>query len=121
MAVSLGVFMGIIPVWGFQLILAIALAHFFGLSKLITAVAANISIPPMIPLLLYLSYTTGGYFMAGGSRIRFSTDLSLKSFENNLLQYVIGSIVFAIFLSILAGIISFIILKLFRKKRMVTE
>jgi glycosyltransferase involved in cell wall biosynthesis len=121
LAVSLGVFMGIVPVWGFQLILAIALAHFFGLSKLITAVAANISIPPMIPLLLYLSYKTGEYIMRGDSRIRFSTDLSVKSFENNLLQYVIGSIVFAIILSILAGIISFIILKLFRKKRMVTE
>ena len=121
MAVALGIFTGILPIWGFQLVLAIALAHFFRLSKLITSVAANISIPPMIPILLYLSYITGGFVMGTGSKIRFSTNLSVKSFENNLLQYIIGSIVLAIILSIFAGITSFIILKLFRKKRVVTE
>ena len=116
MAVSLGVFTGILPIWGFQLILAIALAQLFGLSKLITSVAANISIPPMIPLLLYLSYTTGGYVMENSNKIKFSTDLSVRSFEENLLQYVIGSIIFAVVLSILAGIISFMLLKIFRNR-----
>ena len=120
LAISLGVFMGIIPVWGFQLILAITLAHLFGLSKLITAVAANISIPPMIPLLVYLSYITGGYILGNGQTVKLSSDLSVKSFEKNLLQYVIGSIVFAVIISALAGIISFFVLKVFRKKRMVT-
>jgi glycosyltransferase involved in cell wall biosynthesis len=121
LAVALGIFTGIIPIWGFQLIAAIALAHLFGLSKLITSVAANISIPPMIPIILYLSYVTGGFVMNNGNNIMFSAGLSVKSFENNLLQYVIGSIVFAIILSIFAGIISFVILKLFRKERFITR
>jgi len=117
LAVALGIFTGIIPIWGFQLITAIALAHILGLSKLITSVAANISIPPMIPFILYFSYVTGGFVMNSGTNIKFSTGLSVKSFENNLFQYVIGSIVLAIILSIFAGLISFVILKLFRKKR----
>ncbi len=122
LAIALGIFTGILPIWGFQLILAIALAHLFGLSKLITSVAANISIPPMIPLILYLSYLTGGIVSAGtGSRISFSSDLSVKSFESNLMQYVVGSIVLAVILSILAGVISFIILQLFRKKRVAAQ
>jgi len=121
LAVALGIFTGILPIWGFQLIVAIALAHLLGLSKLIASVAANISIPPMIPILLYLSYVTGGIVMGTGSKIRFTPDLSVKSFGNNLLQYIIGSIVLAFILSILAGIISYIILKLLRKKHMVTE
>jgi glycosyltransferase involved in cell wall biosynthesis len=121
LAVALGIFTGIIPIWGFQLITAIALAHLFGLSKLITSVAANISIPPMIPIILYLSYVTGGYFLASGSSIKFSTGLSVKSFENNLFQYLIGSIAFAIILSIFAGIISYVILKYFRKRRLKTS
>jgi glycosyltransferase involved in cell wall biosynthesis len=120
-AVALGIFTGILPIWGFQLITAIALAHMLGLSKLITSVAANISIPPMIPIILYLSYVTGGWVMHSESNIKFSTNLSVKSFENNLIQYVIGSIVLAIILSIFAGIISFIILKGFRKKRLITR
>jgi glycosyltransferase involved in cell wall biosynthesis len=121
LAIALGIFTGILPIWGFQLITAIALAHLFGLSKLIASVAANISIPPMIPIILYFSYVTGGYVTQGKSNIKFSTNLSVKSFENNLLQYVIGSIALAIILSIFAGIISFLILKCFRKKRLITK
>jgi uncharacterized protein (DUF2062 family) len=121
LAVALGIFTGILPIWGFQLITAITLAHLFGLSKLIASVAANISIPPMIPVILYLSYVTGGCVMQSESNIKFSTNLSVKSFENNLLQYVIGSIALAIILSIFIGIISFLILKCFRKKRLITR
>ena len=121
LAIALGIFTGILPIWGFQLITAIAMAHLFGLSKLITSVAANISIPPMIPFILYLSYVTGGYIMRSESNIKFSTSLSIKSFENNLIQYVIGSVVLAIILSVFAGIIAFVILRLFRKKRLITS
>lgn len=121
LAVALGIFTGILPIWGFQLILAIALAHLFGLSKLITSVAANISIPPMIPIILYLSYVTGGCLLQNKRNIEFSTNLSVKSFENNLIQYVIGSIALAVILSVFAGLIAFVILKLLRKKRLITS
>jgi len=119
LAVALGIFTGILPIWGFQLLLAIVLAHLLKLSKFITAVAANISIPPMIPILLYLSYITGGIVMGTGSNIRFSVDLTVKSFETNILQYIVGSIVLSIVLGIAMGIISFILLKIFRRKGMV--
>ena len=117
LAVALGIFTGILPIWGFQLILAIVLAHLFRLSKLITGVAANISIPPNIPLLLFLSYITGGIVMGTGSNIKFSTNLTVKSFETNLLQYVTGAVVLSVVAGIAAGLITFVILKIFRKKR----
>lgn len=119
LAVALGIFTGILPVWGFQLFLAIVLAHLFRLSKLITAVAANISIPPMIPILLYLSYLTGGIVLGTGSNIRFSADLTVKSFETNLIQYIVGSIVLSVIMSIAIGIISFLLLKIFRRGNVV--
>lgn len=121
LAIALGIFMGIVPIWGFQLITAIALAHFFRLSKFIVIVAANISIPPMIPLILYGSYITGGIVLGTGTRISFSGNLTIQSFENNLLQYIAGSIVFAIIMGIFAGVISFILLKIFRKKSVVSQ
>lgn len=116
LAIALGIFMAIVPIWGFQLVVAIALAHLFRLSKFIVIIAANISIPPMIPLLLYLSYVSGGIVLGTGNRIRFSTELSLKAFGNDLFQYIVGSLVFAIVLSVFAGIVSFVLLKLIRKK-----
>lgn len=120
LGISLGVFMGIAPIWGFQLITALALAHIFRLSKFVVAVAANISIPPMIPLILYLSYVAGGIVMGTGSKIHFTRDITIKTFENNLLQYIIGSIVFAAVFSIFTGIISFFILKWIRRKPGIT-
>jgi glycosyltransferase involved in cell wall biosynthesis len=116
LAVAFGVFMGIVPIWGLQLIIAIALAHVFKLSKFIVIVAANISIPPMIPFILYASYLTGGIIIRTGTNIRFSDELTVRSFENNLLQYIAGSIVFAVIMGIVAGIASFIIVTWIRKK-----
>ena len=116
MAVAFGVFMGIVPIWGLQMITAIALAHLFKLSKFIVIVAANISIPPMIPFILYASYVTGGIVMGTGTNIRFSGDLTVRSFENNLLQYILGSIVFAVIMGIVTGIVSFFFVSNLRKK-----
>jgi len=92
--------MGIVPIWGFQLITAIALAHIIKLSKFLVAVAANISIPPMIPIILFLSYITGGIVLGTGSNIHFTGDITIKTFENNIFQYIIGSIVFAAVFSV---------------------
>ena len=121
MAVAFGVFMGIIPIWGLQLITAIALAHLFKLSKFIVIVAANISIPPMIPFILYASYITGGILMGTGTNMRFSRDLTVRSFENNVLQYILGSIVFAVIMGIATGIASYIFVSNLRKKHTVNN
>ena len=42
-AVMLGIFMGIVPVWGYQMIIAFAIAHLLKLNKILTLVASNIS------------------------------------------------------------------------------
>jgi glycosyltransferase involved in cell wall biosynthesis len=117
LAVGMGIFTGILPVWGFQLMLAIGMAHIFGVSKFIASVAANISIPPMIPLILYLSYVTGCIVMDTSVKISFSSELSVKSFEDYVLTYVIGACVLSILMGISSGLISFVLLKIFRKKR----
>ncbi len=117
LSVMLGVFMGIAPVWGYQLIIAIALAFILKLNKLIVIVAANISIPPMIPLILYLSYITGGLILnkTGSNNIDFS-GITLEFVKNNLIQYIVGSIFFGIISSLCFGLFTFVFLKLFRKK-----
>jgi glycosyltransferase involved in cell wall biosynthesis len=115
-SVMLGIFMGIVPIWGYQLITALALAYLLRLNKFIVAVAANISIPPMIPLILYLSYITGGYVLSVDNHLVFSSDFSLTWVENNLLQYVVGSLVFAVIAAVCSGLLTFVLLKVFRRK-----
>ncbi len=116
LAIALGIFTGILPIWGFQLLTAIALAHIFRLSKLITAVAANISIPPMIPLILYLSYVTGGIVMSSKNIIKFDSGLTIKSFQNNFMQYLVGSITLAVVMAVFSALLSYTILNLVRRK-----
>lgn len=115
-SVMLGIFMGVVPIWGYQLITAIALAHLFKLNKVTVIIAANISIAPLIPFILYLSYITGGLFMTSHiSSIDQISNFSFSSIKENIIQYIIGSFVFSIVLSLLFGILMFILLKVFRK------
>ena len=116
-SVAFGIFMGIIPAWGFQLVSAIFLAILFKLNKPLVIVAANISIPPMIPLIIFLSYKTGTIWMGENAmQINFSNSITLESIKNNLLQYIYGSITLAFAAGITAGFITFILLKWAGKK-----
>lgn len=118
LSVAFGIFMGIIPIWGFQLLAAIALAILFKLNKALVIIAANISIPPLIPLIIFLSYATGAWWMgAKAGHLVLDKHLSLQSIQNNLVQYIYGSITLAVIAGIVFGLITFVILKIFKKKQ----
>jgi glycosyltransferase involved in cell wall biosynthesis len=120
-SVAFGIFMGIVPIWGFQLAIAIFLAIVFKLNKPLVIVAANISIPPMIPLIIFLSYKTGAIWLGDAAmQIDFSNALTLSSIKQNLIQYVIGSITLAVVAAFIFGLLTFIFLKLIEKKQAVT-
>jgi len=58
----------------------------------------------MIPLIIFLSYKTGG-FLTGD-----------KSTGGHFKQYIYGSIVFAVIAGLLTALLTFILLKLFKRK-----
>jgi uncharacterized protein (DUF2062 family) len=116
-SVGFGIFMGIIPIWGFQLVAAIFLAILFKLNKPLVIITANISIPPMIPLIIFTSYKAGAFWMGHHAmHIDFSRSISLESIKANLRQYIYGSITLAIVAGVFWGLLTFILLKLFDKK-----
>jgi glycosyltransferase involved in cell wall biosynthesis len=117
-SVSFGIFMGIIPIWGFQLALAIILAILFKLNKALVIIAANISIPPMIPLIIYLSYKTGSFWMHGKSvEVPWSGRIGYQARFIHLEQYLYGSITLAILSGAAAGLTTFALLKFFNRKK----
>jgi glycosyltransferase involved in cell wall biosynthesis len=116
-SIAFGVFMGIIPIWGFQLVTAIFIAILLRLNKALVIIAANISIPPMIPVIIFASYKAGAFWMGQNAlQIDFSRTITLESIKNNLQQYIYGSITLAILAGIFFGSLTFILLKLFNKK-----
>ena len=119
-SVAFGIFMGIIPIWGFQLIAAISLAILFDLNKPLVIIAANISIPPMIPVIIFASFKTGALWMGHNAMsIGFSRSISLDSIKENLWQYIYGSVTLAVLAGAFLGLLTFIVLKLSDKKRVV--
>ena len=115
-ALGLGVFCGIIPLWGWQMAIAVSLAHFMRLNKIIVLTASNISIPPMIPFILYFSYITGGYLLGHpNSTKNLLNSISFDLIKTELFQYVIGSCAFAIFMGLSVFLISLVTLKILRK------
>ncbi len=124
LAIGFGLFMGIVPIWGFQMLIAALLAHLFKLNKIIVLAFSNISIPPFIPLIIYISYKTGGLILNDDQEFNFETvELlrkqimhgsfyqTLNDFGYSIYQYIVGSMVFATILGIVGMIISFIIIK----------
>lgn len=115
-SVALGVFMGIAPVWGWQMAIALALAILLKLNKAITLVASNISIPPVIPFILFGSYVTGGIVLGNHMEIGYDSGITLEFVKNNFVQYIVGALVFGLAMGILAGLITWLALTIFRKK-----
>jgi uncharacterized protein (DUF2062 family) len=110
--------MGIVPIWGFQLVTAIALAILFRLNKALVIIAANISIPPMIPVVIYLSHVTGKIWMGNNAQsISFSDEITLEFIHNNAVQYFSGAITLSVLAGIVFGIVTYVVLKVFNKRQ----
>jgi glycosyltransferase involved in cell wall biosynthesis len=115
-SIALGIFMGIAPVWGWQMAIALALAIMFKLNKAITLLAANISIPPLIPFILLASYLTGGIILDNHQDISLDSGITFEFVKKNLFQYIVGALVFGAAMGILSGLVTWSVLKLFRRK-----
>jgi len=116
-SVSLGVFLGVIPIWGFQMLVAFSVAYFLKLNRFITVAASNISIPPVLPFILLLSYMTGGFVLGRPNVISYKPGMAMEWVKTNLLQYLVGSLCFALILAITLGLVTFILLHIFRKTK----
>ena len=112
-SVALGLFFGIVPIWGFQFVLALFFAYLLKLNKVIVGVVANISIPPMIPLILYLSVKTGELVLDQQVNFDLQKMLSIEALRN-LYVYTVGATVLSIASAIGGFIITYVALKLFK-------
>lgn len=110
--------MGIFPIWGFQLIVAIALAFYWRLNKALVILAANISIPPMMPFILFFSHLSGRIWMGDRAQyISFSPDITLDHLQDSLLQYALGATTLAVAAALVSGLLTFVLVKVLRIRR----
>ena len=116
LSIGFGIFMGIVPIWGYQMLSAIFLAYVFKLNKVLVVISANISFPPLIPVILYFSLRMGEFVLGHNLNLSFHSDISFDVIKSALWSYIVGSIVLAIIAGIISGLISFSFLAVTRKK-----
>ena len=115
-AMGWGIFCGIIPIWGYQMVIAGVTAHFMRLNKVVAIVFSNISIPPMIPFILYGSMVTGAW-MLGMDNIFSLENVSFDNVFESLTQYIVGSVSLAAVAGLAVFAISFLTMVVCKRKR----
>jgi uncharacterized protein (DUF2062 family)/2-polyprenyl-3-methyl-5-hydroxy-6-metoxy-1,4-benzoquinol methylase len=95
-AVFLGIFVGIVPIYGFQTLVALGLALLFRLNKPLTFASTFINNPLLQPMLVVSSVEIG-YFLRTGSfhpwKLSALTGLHVKE---ELFSWVLGSLVLGV-------------------------
>jgi uncharacterized protein (DUF2062 family)/trans-aconitate methyltransferase len=95
-AVFLGIFIGIVPIYGFQTVAAVGLALFFRLNKPLTVAGTFINNPLLQPVIVVASVELG-YFLRGGSFRAFHLSaLAGAHMKEELLAFVLGSVVLGV-------------------------
>lgn len=115
-ALGFGVFMGIVPIWGFQLAVGIPLAVLFRLNKALFILAANISIPPMMFVFMALSVALGKRMLGIEAMIPDFRNITLEMMKQEGASFFLGGTVLAIGMGLATYLLSISILTLTRKK-----
>lgn len=119
LAIALGIFIGIAPFWGFQTVIVLFLASFLKLNRFIAFSFSNISIPPMIPIIILASIKIG-YLMTGSEiDISYDFDYWVTHFKElkGLKEYLIGSFTLASISALVIGSVSFFMFNLSNRKK----
>ena len=109
-SIALGAFFGISPLWGFQTALTITFAVLLGLNKSLAFLASNISIPPMIPLIVWSSLKVGSLFTGGG--LLPEGEITRDFIKAHLIQYLTGSFLLALLIAGILGTATYLFLKI---------
>jgi uncharacterized protein (DUF2062 family) len=115
-SIALGIFIGLSPFWGFHSFLAISLSVYFNMNKMLTFMSSQITFPPLIPFVIFGSMMVGSPFVKNKSALE-NQSFDLSFIKENLLQYLIGSVILAVSLSLLFGVISYFILEKFKPSK----
>jgi glycosyltransferase involved in cell wall biosynthesis len=114
-SIALGVFIGISPLWGFHTALVLFFAVVLQLNKVISFAFSNVSLPPFIPFIIFMSLKVGS-FVLGEPQPSFANIGENFEMIKSLKTYIVGSFTLAIISAITLGILGYVFLTIFSKK-----
>ncbi len=121
-SIGFGLFMGIVPIWGFQMAIGIPLAIYFRLNKGLFLIACNVSIFPFTPLVMFASLFMGKFLLGQELIMDFSfSSITLERLKQEGVAFFMGGTVLALAVGLIGYIITYTLLTAFRKKKITTN
>ena len=115
-AVGLGFFFGILPIYGFQIMVGAAVAHRLRLNKATLLLASHVSIPPLVPFILYGGMVLGHWLFTGESLDISPSQISKGLTLEHFWQWLVGTLALAVMAGLLGMICTYALARLLRKK-----
>ena len=119
-AMALGVFIGVIPIWGGQVLSGIATAQYFKLNKPLVIIGTHINVTPLFPIIAFLSLKIGFLFSNQVLTMPELSQINFHLLQSYFWYFLIGSIPVAVVTASLFGLITYVSLMLFKSYRLVT-
>lgn len=114
-AVFLGIFIGIVPIYGLQTLAAIGVAVVFRLNKPLTVAATFINNPLLLPLIIFSSVELGCLLWTGSfQRLNLAALIAMRTHINKeqLFIWVIGSVALGVLIGAIGAVITAIVIHL---------
>lgn len=119
LGVFLGAFIGFSPFHGFKLATIIALAIGLRLNKPLTIGVSYVTgMPPIIPILIFVSHQIGAFVLQNNNYLVFSKrhELNIQFVFENILQQYVGGIVFALIGALILTAIAYFVIFLHKQR-----
>ncbi|MGH9515659.1 MAG: DUF2062 domain-containing protein [Terriglobales bacterium] len=118
-AVFVGIFVGIVPIYGFQTLAAIGLALLFRLNKPLTVAATFINNPLLLPVTIFSSVELGCLLRTGSFQPLSLSELAVMRGHINkeqLVTWVTGSVAMGVLVGALSAAVTAIVAHLYLRR-----
>jgi uncharacterized protein (DUF2062 family) len=115
-AVGLGLFFGILPIYGFQIMVGTVVAHQLRLNKATLLLASHISIPPVVPFILYGSMVLGHWLFTGQSLDISPHQITKGLTLEHFVEWIVGSVALGVIVGLAGTIFTYSLARVMRRK-----
>jgi len=115
LAVGIGLFFGIAPIWGIQMAVVAIVAHWLRLNKMIALVASNISLGPGALVVTAMAIVTG-HWIFPRERLSIPPPIDYHKINIYFKEWVVGSVVFGAIVGLFGTVTAYIIARIVKRK-----
>jgi uncharacterized protein (DUF2062 family) len=113
LAIGIGLFFGIVPIWGFQMATAALVAHWLRLNKAVALIASHVSFGPAGILITSVSIILGHWLFTGEW---LAWPLHWSRLGQYFWQWIVGSLVLASVTAVLGTMAAYVVARMTKAK-----